>query len=437
MPPDLESRSTKGKGRSAGIGRALLLGDLRSALRALYSGVRGWQHWERLAVVLWAAVLVVICIRGLLNARKNSVYPIFATAARDFVAGADLYRHCEAPYRYGPLVAALFVPFSVLPDSIGGVLWRLLNAVVYLAALAWWCEAVLPRSLTARQQALLYLLIIPLSIGSLNNAQSNPLVLGLLLAGVAAVPGGRWNLASGCLALACLFKVYPVAVGLLVAAVYPRRFLGRFLVALTIGLALPFLLKPSAYVLRQYAGWWHHLQMDDRQQLSVELWYRDLRLLCQAWHIPLSPIAYQLIQLLAAATIAACCLAARLARWHERRLLTMLCSLACCWMTLLGPATESSTYILLAPTLAWSLLDAWLQPLSRWIRTGLVITFGLFLLTQTAVWFPGAARHVRALGLHPLAALLLVICVVVMEFRGHVHRAAEAGWQGLRPAEAA
>jgi hypothetical protein len=414
----------------AGIGRFVP--------RALNSHLGRGQRWQRLAIFVWATILVVLCIRGLLSSRRNSVYPIFATAARDFWAGANLYRSAEAPYRYSPLVAALFVPFSLWPDPIGGVLWRLLNAAVYLAALGWWCRTVLPRSLTASQKALLYLLIIPLSVGSLNNAQSNPLVLGLLLAGVSTVARGGWNLASAFLALACLFKLYPVAVGLLVAAVYPRRFAGRFLIALATGLALPFLLKPSAYVLEQYAGWWHHLVADDRQQLQIELWYRDLRLLCHVWHIPLGALAYLVIQLFAAAAIAAACTAGRLAHWQERRLLTLLFSLACCWMTLLGPATESATYILLAPTLAWSMIDALRSTVPWSIRTGLIGSFGLFLLTQTAVWFPGTGRQVHALGLQPLAALILVICLIAMQFQGDVgNGAAGVGSGVIRPAEAA
>src|SRR5262249_31770343 len=150
--------------------------------------------------------------------------------------------------------------------------------------------------------------------------------------GTAAVTGRRWNLASGLLALACLFKLYPIALGLLLAAVYPRRFAGRFLVALAFGLALPFLLKPSAYVLDQYTGWWHHLTTDDRQALPIELWYRDLRLLCHGCHLSLSPVAYQVIQLVSALAMAGICVGANFARWEKRRLLTFLFALGCCWM---------------------------------------------------------------------------------------------------------
>jgi hypothetical protein len=441
MQPDPVPRGARSAEREAQSAKSLRAPRAahrapRFALRAPRFALRAPR--PATAVVVWAVILLAIGIRGLHNPRRNSVYPIYARAARHFLAGTNLYRAADGPYRYSPLAAALLVPFTLCPGAIGGVLWRLLNASVYLAALAWFCRRVLPVPLTAQQQALLYLLIIPLSVGSLNNAQSNALVLGLLLAGVAAVASRHWSLASGCVALACLYKIYPVAVGLLLAAVYPRRFAGRFLLALAIGLALPFLFKPPAYVLEQYGSWFHHLQADDRQQLPIGVWYRDLRLLCRACQVPLGPTAYLLLQLLAAAGIAALCLWGRWVGWAQRRLLTTLFSLACCWMTLFGPATESSTYILLAPALAWTILAAWLGPAAPWgIRTGLLASFGLFTVTQAAVWFPGGARQVRMLGLHPLAALLLLVCLIGMEIQESFRsKAAGSESDGLCPASA-
>ncbi len=97
-------------------------------------------------------------------------------------------------------------------------------------------------------------------------------------------------------------------------------------------------------------------------------------------------------------------------------------------MTLLGPATESATYVLLAPVLAWAVLSATRQPWARW---------GAAVAEQpwpAAVrWMPGAAwwlflacvlaglsprtNRVHALGLHPLAALLLTTACAVAIFR--------------------
>jgi len=372
-------------------------------------------NWVYVAATLWALILVVVCCRVIVSPYGSSVYPIYADAARNWLAGLDLYGEGSG-YRYSPLVAILLVPLSLVPDVLGGVLWRLLNAGTFLGALAWWSRSALPVSLTQNQRAVLFLLIAPLSIGCLNNGQSNPLVLGLLLAAVSGVAGQRWNLTSLCLALASLFKIYPIALGLLLVALYPRHLLGRLALALSLGLLLPFLFQQPSYVATQYSGWLHHLRTDDRHDLPLDLTYRDVRLLCRVWLEPLSPATYVALQVLAGAGIAGLCLAAR--RRLQASLLAVVLGLGCCWMTLFGPATESCTYILLAPSLAWAVIDLWPRgrEQSPWPQRtagyAVLASYLLLVTAQSAVWVRDG-KDFRHLGPQPFAGLLLLGVLVV------------------------
>jgi hypothetical protein len=383
-----------------------------------------------LAVGVWAVIFLVITLRCGLAPHRHSVYPIFATAAQNWLAGNSLYGMPGDPYRYSPLVATLFVPFSLLPAALGGVLWRWLSGAVYLTALAWWCRAVAPQPLTSRRLAWIGLLIVPLSIGNLNNGQSNVLVLGLLLAGTASAARERWNLAAGSVALACLFKIYPIAIGLLLVVVYGRRLALRLGLALAVGLLVPFLLQQPDYVAAQYAGWLEHLRTDDRQTMPVELWYRDIRLLCHTLHLPLNAIAYPVAQVMTGCAIAGLCWLGRRQRRDAHLVLHSLFALGCCWMTLFGSATESSTYVLLAPSLAWAVTEAWSRPTaglspatqgrgtqtSLWQLLGLSASFGLFVVTQAAVWLPHS-RPLHTLGSHALAGLLFLLCQLARDIR--------------------
>jgi glycosyl transferase family 87 len=261
-------------------------------------------------------------------------------------------------------------------------------------------------------------LVVPLSVGSLNNGQSNPLLLGLLLIGGAAAAAERWNLVAGCLAFASLLKLYPVAVGLLLAAGYPRRLGGRFAGALALGLGLPFLLGPPGYVTAQYADWFHRLLTEDRQTWPVTGGYRDLRMLFRLWGTPLGPRTFLAIQFFAAVGIAGLCLARRRGERPHRQFLIAVLGLGCCWMTVLGPATESCTYMLLAPALAWAVIEtcAWdNRPTCPWTSGPLVprgargvvlASYGLFLVSQVMLWFPWGSRF-NNLGSQPVAGLLL------------------------------
>src|SRR5688500_12058508 len=74
----------------------------------------------------WVLFLSVITACVFLSPRQG-VYPIFANAGRGWCQGLDLYEK-QPPldqFFYAPGVAVFFGPWTVLPDRVGGVLWRL------------------------------------------------------------------------------------------------------------------------------------------------------------------------------------------------------------------------------------------------------------------------------------------------------------------------
>jgi hypothetical protein len=375
--------------------------------------------WIRTAVLVWSLIVAVVCVRAAVQPYKRTLFTTWEQAGADWEQGHDLYRRSWSPdqdqFRYSPLTAMLLVPFHHLPIRLGGVVWRLLNAAVLLGGFALWLRAApLPR--TPRQQAVLFLLLAPLSLSSLNNGQPNPLVIGLLLAALAAVDKERWSLAAGLVALATAVKVYPLALGLLLAAVYPRRFTLRLLLALALAATLPFAFQHRDYVYSQYIQWLHRLGKDNRWDWPLHMAYRDLWLLIRLFHVPLTPRGYLGVQLASAAGCATLCLAARLRGWPRRDVLAVILVLGTCWMTLCGPATESSTYILLAPALAWTVQRAeserWPWLLGLMTRMALV----LFLFCVVRGLWPGVNR-IHALGLQPQAALLLCLAYVMVLVR--------------------
>ncbi len=378
-------------------------------------------RWRRLTATLWAVLLVAVCLRGAAQQWSHSLYPTYAAAGSYWRAGISLYQWPQPDrrldcFRYSPLVAALLVPFNALPLDLGSALWRLLNGAVLLGGVAAWLRSPLPWPPDARQRAFVDLMILPLALGSLNNGQVNPLVAGLLLFTVAAAGSGRWNAAAACSALAGALKVYPLALGLLLAAAYPRRFAGRLVVALAAVAVLPFLFQHPGYVAGQYAEWFGVLGGGDRKSWPAHMAYRDLWLLFRVARLPVSPHAYLAIQVLAGAGCAAVCVAGRLRGWELPRVLTAALTLGTCWMMLCGPATESSTYVLLAPAVAWGVLSAraerWPVPV-RWLPGAAAAC----LLAGVLAGVSPGARYVHALGPQPLGALLLFAAYAAVYLR--------------------
>ena len=364
--------------------------------------------WVRWAVVLWAGLVVGIAVRVLASPlRSHTVFPIYAVAAERWLAGEDPYAPIPGLdfFRYPPGVAAAFVPWLVLPERLAGLLWRGLSVAVFLAGLAAWARWVLPRELTPARKGLLFSLTIPLVLPSLNNGQVNVLLIGLLMLGVAAVARERWNRAALLLMIPVVLKVYPAAVGLMLAAVYPRRFDWRFALAVVAGFALPFLLQRPDYVWDQYRNWVTLLNADGRLHAPLGRCPRDLFLLFRVWWEPPTLRAYQGIQLASSVVAVGVCLAAALRGASTRQVLTLLLNLGCVWMILLGPATEACTYVLLAPTAA-TLLVAGPEGRSPLIWGLALLGYGLLVCTMFAAAFPGGTK-LEQFGPQPAGALLL------------------------------
>jgi hypothetical protein len=201
-----------------------------------------------------------------------------------------------------------------------------------------------------------------------------------------------------------MLKLYPVALGMLLAVVYPRQFIGRLAAALSACVLLPLVLQHPAYAVDQYRNWVATLQ-----HLEGHSWYRtqfncDLRLLFQAWLTPMPTIVYRVIGLTTAAGAAFLCWTCRRCESDDRGRLHAVLALGGCWMTLVGPAVESFTYILIGPTLGWLLVRPGLEGARP--PAVLLCSWTLFAASSMTVWFPfGRAFH--RMGPHPVAGLLL------------------------------
>jgi hypothetical protein len=371
---------------------------------------------ETINVAVWTVALLVCCIPTLFDPIAHNVYPVYDGAGSNWRHAIGLYptpgEYKELLFRYSPIVAAWFAPWSLLPLKVGSFFWRVINAGVFLFGLAWYGRTILADSVEESRRPWLFLSSLLLVGVSIYNGQANALVLGLILIGVAAVLTSRFNLAAIMMAAACLFKGYPIALSLLLAAFYPRRFAPRFALAMAVGLVLPFALQHPRYVMEQYSHWANHLHNDnDRAHLGYYGMFRDLRLLAFYAGTDMGYRAYQVVQLVLGLTVAAYC---GLAWWRgtsERALLHLMFGLSCCWMTVFGPATELCTYGLVAPAIAVLLIEGIQR---RWHWAVQTLAWGIYALLCIPVlagWFDWQRAFIIP-PLQPLATLLLFVCLL-------------------------
>jgi hypothetical protein len=311
--------------------------------------------WARVAILVWVGLASGFAIYGYLFPWSHSVFYIYARASRYWWLGQDMYQAKDTDYyRYSPLFAISISPLAFLSEAWGNALWRISSCLIYAAGLWAWIHRGLPLHWSRERVAALFLLVLPISLHSMYNGQANVLMLGFLLLGLAAAAADQWNWAAGWLALATLIKGYPLALALLVAALHPRRFALRFTAALSLGLLLPFATQPPGVVVDQYASWSAHLR--DSTTIMRER-VRSLEHLFALYGQPLSPSVFMPVQLLAGLGVLGLCWLHARRTSDPRQQLTMTFLLFATWVVLFGPATETCTYVIIAPAIAWTLVE--------------------------------------------------------------------------------
>jgi hypothetical protein len=365
------------------------------------------RRWRTLALLGWLIVCVVIVVLFIAKPDKVTGFAPYLRGAHRWLEGLDLYSYKpNKGFVYSPLAAVFFSPFTWVHPAVANAVWRLLSIACLLGGL-WSVLRFGPfHRIPARFHGLVYLLLLPLSLSNIDSGQANPIVIGLLLAGMAAACTGRWTLAALAVAGAVHWKIYPLVAGLLLIVAAPKKFTWRFLLFLALLAAAPFLFQKTSYVVEQYREWALTRVADNRFAYPIEIAPLDLWfLLVRVLQLPLSETAYHLLRAATGAAIAAFCLLGALRRWPVERLYGGLFAFVCAWMVLLGPASEWLTYLLLAPAASLAVVDVLTRPSSRWTRATAFAAYGFLLLAVLRVGFVPKLQFPWLLALQPLGGL--------------------------------
>jgi hypothetical protein len=360
-----------------------------------------------IAIGLWSVVLLGVLIRAGLFPHSHDVFGTYADAGRKWATSQPLYTYTRG-FVYSPLVAAFFAAFSPLPLPLGSVFWRLLNASLFIGAIFWWLKAGIHNRIPKSSYCFVFLLILPLSLGNFNNGQVNPLIIGLLMIAILAADQERWTLSAVAVGISAYLKIYPLSVGLLLALVYPRQLGWRIAGTLILMGAISFVLQQPAYVLEQYHRWFSTRVADDRR-MNMDIAPRDFAMILKLFHINLSANLQVVLQMLAGSGAAVVCVAGRTQKWSENRLLICVLSIGTCWMLLFGPATEDATYAMIAPALAFALVQAFHQNTPLRMRVAFCVSYSILLTGLILNAFFGLKKTPLLMSIQPIGAVLFTL----------------------------
>ncbi len=362
------------------------------------------DRWLRIALLLWVILAVAASVKAYTKPGRRSTYLYYSQAAQHWWADENLYAHYEGldPYRYSPTFAVAATPFGLMPDRWGGVVWVLGSTALLVWSLRVAVREVLPGRWSPNREAMFLTLSLIPSLSGLWSAQSNALILAVILLGMAALGRAKWWQAAWLLAIPVFIKIWPLAVVLMLIMRWGQPLMRRFGVACVGLAAVPFLTRSWSIVWRQYHDYYLSLvgPMQGR-------WpgYRDAWMIWEHLHAPVDPRVYSVLQAISLAAVIAWCYwqAHRLPR--DKQFLAAVLSIWSAWQLFLGPGSERLTYGLIAPAVAWAVLISFQN------RRGRALSCCAWLLV--AVLSMGDFE--RALGrLVPHAQILLPAGVLVM-----------------------
>ena len=385
----------------------LTIPDRARTLADTAKAVLSSSRWNQATALAWALTAAGILFGVFKEPYRKANFGCYLLAGNQWIHGKPLYLGDWGGFIYSPIIAAFFSPFTLVSEPAANVIWRILSITVLLSSVAYVLVKGPFRAVATRHRVFVFLAMLPLSIGNLDRGQANPLVLALLLVSITAASRERWNLAVIAIGFATYFKIYPLAVALLLCVVSPRHVTWRLIIVLLLLGLLPFALQHPRYVAAEYRSWFETRAADNRLVYSLsgaplDLWY----LLVRLGNLPLSQTLYRVVEIMGGAMIAVFCRVATRRGWNNTRVLGGLFVLASLWMILLGPSTESATYILLAPVASIGLVQAFAFRNHTLMRVLAAGAFTLLLVGIARNHLFAATKSPYLLATQPLGAVL-------------------------------
>ncbi len=376
--------------------------------------LRTWRS-QSLSIVLFAYVLisVVAAAQGLLAGPKVYVpggipyisynnYRIFKFSFFHLVQGKDIYQlfpsdHWDL-YKYSPGFALCFGLLSWMPDTIGLLLWNLINSLCLFAGIR-----LLP-GLNAEKKSWILLFCLLEMLLSIQNTQSNGLMAGLIVLAFALAERRNYFLSTLCIVFSFYIKIYG-AVAFIFYLFYPGklRLMGWTLFWMLLFAFIPLLVVNGHQLAFLYQSWLHLLLNDRSESIGLSV----MGLLESWWHVTTAKNIVTVIGVLL--------FLLPLIHWRRYtdlsfRLLYLASTLI--WMVIFNHKAESPTFIIAMSGIGIWYFSQRADPMNRVL---LILSFLLISMSVSDL-VPAGVRNgfIRPYGIKAVMAIV-IWCKIVYE----------------------
>ncbi len=342
------------------------------------------------AWLLWMMLLVTVCAMVAAGQRR-SVTGCYWYGAHAWLDSRPLYNGLGSGFIYLPQAAVAYVPFAILPQPLGDILWRCLT----ISSFAWgiWRLALLAqRDSGVRLFPLTTLICLPLAWSAGRNGQATLLMAAMMMLAVADMADRRWSRATLWLCLGLVIKPLVIPLILIAGALHPAmRY--RLAIGLILVVLFPLACQHPDYVWQQYVGAVGTVKK--ASQVGNDGYWAQLFGMLKVFHWDVSGTSQRVIRLVAAILAFVVCVASRRNRSHEQFHIDLF-AIATIYLMLFSPRTENNTYAMLGPALGLSCASSFFVR-RRPVEGIVLLTSGILILSgfelgrhlipdQPAIW---------------------------------------------------
>ncbi|WP_413669297.1 glycosyltransferase family 87 protein [Mucilaginibacter sp. Mucisp86] len=206
---------------------------------------------------LWFGLSLFLVIKGVLAHQGFNNYTIFKYNFLNTVHQHNLYAYQPEHYydlnHYGPIFSIIMAPFSLLPDSIGVILWVLFNAFILFKAIQ-----LLP--LKKDQYVIVLLLCAHELMTASANVQSNPMIAALIILSFNFIKREQDFWAALMIALGAFIKLYGiVGLAFFFFSNNKPKFVLSFIFWSVVLFVLPMAISSPSFIIQTYHDWYTDL----------------------------------------------------------------------------------------------------------------------------------------------------------------------------------
>lgn len=353
------------------------------------------------AIYIFYAIIVTLASLHKLYFTENPFnnFEIFRYSFHHLLHNNDLYAEYPAYYfdifKYNPSFALFMAPFWYLPKALGVIIWNLVNALLPVYAIDRF-------NFKTKEKIFFSLFILIEMITSVQNAQSNGLMLGLMMLTYIYLEKNRSFHAALLMLPGFFIKLFAAAVSLF-ALFNPKRnsfILWSLILGIVIGIA-PAMFIGFEGLFQQYQSWLHILSNDKAHELNFSLMTfaeRSLGIIMPHWFY----LTFGVILLLLPLAKISC---HKNSNWRITYLSAILV-----WVVIFNHKAESPTFVIaMAGAALWFIASR-----KNYFRLSLIIIVFIFTGLSATDLFPHDIREnfIKPFAIKVLPCIMLFFAVM-------------------------